>query len=123
LYHIAAWHEFAKPTKGTTMSEHSPSPPKTPRVDCMTSWMIGRLEGLDEGRRESTLEAKRDAMLTALRVRFRRDVPRETILALLQLNDFKELARWFEAALLVNSLDAFHAAIGFTRPYETPSER
>jgi hypothetical protein len=65
-----------------------------------------------EWKREAQQETKRADLLRVLTVRFNGPVPADLGNSIAEMSDLKELDRWFDAALQIDSLDAFRATIG-----------
>jgi hypothetical protein len=85
----------------------------------------GRQAGLQEGRQaglqEGRLEEKRSDLLKVLRARFPGAVPAELEQAIQATADLDVLARWFDAALVEPSLEAFQALARGTPPPAQPN--
>ena len=70
-----------------------------------------RKEGRTEGRKEGEVAGRQAALLRLLQLRFKRNVPTRLATAIRRQNDPDELARWFDVAATVDSLEAFRAAV------------
>jgi hypothetical protein len=71
----------------------------------------GKAEGRAEGRAEGIAKTRRGDLLRLLELKFRATVPADLMSAVETQTDLDVLARWFDAAVLADSLDAFRAAI------------
>jgi hypothetical protein len=86
------------------------------RVDMWESQVIR--EWKNKGRDEGRLETRQDVLLRALRVRFRAEVPEDLAQQVRQTTDPEVLTRWFDAALVAQSLEAFRSVV---QAGETPT--
>jgi hypothetical protein len=78
---------------------------------CQEGREEGRQEGRQEGRREGLVEAIRAALIKLLRARFQGGLLSELTSAIEQTTDLDTLSRWFDAALTIDSVEAFCSLI------------
>ncbi len=76
-------------------------------VSTMLQWKAeGRAEGAAEGMALGMQEARRSDLLKVLRVRFP-DAPFDLTATVRGMKDLDQLGRWFEAALVAPTVEAF----------------
>lgn len=80
-------------------------------VKALEGWNVRQSQQVLEWRAEGRLETKRDDVLQLLRLRFQTEVPADLATTVEATTDLNELSRWFAAAAVVPSLDAFRNAV------------
>lgn len=65
----------------------------------------------NEWRMQGRVREKRATVQRALELRFRAPIPPDLLEALQALTTLDDLSRWFDAALMTNTIEEFRAAV------------
>src|SRR5262249_10807923 len=77
----------------------------------LEGWDVRQSQQVLEWQAEARVETKRDDVLRLLRLRFQEEVPTDLAASVETSTDLNELTRWFDAAAVSPSLDAFRNAV------------
>jgi flagellar biosynthesis/type III secretory pathway protein FliH len=72
----------------------------------------GLAEGEAKGKAEGKAEARAESVISALRLRFCKKLPKKLQQTIVKTTALEQLNRWFKAAITAPSLDAFRAQAG-----------
>jgi hypothetical protein len=78
----------------------------------LEGWNVRESQQVLEWKREAQVETTRKKLMRAIQVRLKGGLPEDLAASIEGMTDLAELDRWFDAALQVDSLDAFRATVG-----------